>query len=210
MHVSNLNAMLLQGWPVLTVLLIMSIFSLAILLDRWLALRRAGIDADAFIAQVKRMVTDESPKAAYHHCRRRSEPVAVVAAAIISQPGGREKRERALQHAMQGQIRQLETYVPVLGTIASSAPFVGLLGTVLGIIRAFADIAKNVGGGPEVVAGGISEALVTTACGLFVALPALIGYNYCTRRIQRLAEEIDLAAYDLIEVLTWDESEGAT
>jgi biopolymer transport protein ExbB len=209
MHGSNLNTMLLQGWPVLTILLVMSIFSLAILLDRFLALRRASTDAAAFIAQVRRIVTDESPKAAYQFCRRRNEPVAVVAAAVIAQPGGRASRERALQHAVQTQIRDLETFVPVLGTIASSAPFVGLFGTVVGIIRAFADIASNIGGGPEVVAGGISEALVTTAGGLLVAIPALLGYNYCTRSIQRLAEEIDLATYDLIETLAWDEDGDA-
>jgi len=109
--------------------------------------------------------------------------------------------QRALQHAVQGQIRELESYVPILATIASSAPFVGLFGTVVGIIRAFYDIAKNVGGGPEIVAAGISEALVATAAGLLVAIPALMGYNYFVRQIEREAEAIDLAAYDLIEAL---------
>jgi biopolymer transport protein ExbB len=207
---SDLNTMLLQGWPVLGLLALMSIFSVTIMLDRFLALRRAGADAPAFIAQIGRMIADDSLVAARHYCRRRTEAVAIVAAAVLAQPGGRRDWERALQHALQAQIRELETFVPVLGTIASTAPFVGLFGTVSGIIRAFADISRNVGGGPEVVAAGISEALVTTAAGLLVAIPALAGYNYFVRRIQRLTEEIDLAAYELIEALAEQERGRAT
>ncbi len=197
-----LNQMLLQGWPVLTILLLMSIFSVTVIVDRCLALRRASAGADGFIQEVTSIVKTKSPDAAYGYCKGRPETIAaIVAAEVIAQPGNRDSRENALRHALQTQIRNLETYVPVLGTIASSAPFVGLFGTVIGIIRAFADISRNAAGGPEVVAAGIAEALVTTAGGLLVAIPALIGYNYFVRRIQRMTEEIDLASYDLIESL---------
>ena len=197
----SLDQMLLQGWPVLSILLIMSILSVTVILDRLRVLSRTRVDARAFIARIIRMVKQDSPSAARDYCEGHPIPVAAVAQAVLSQPGDRADKERALQHAIQEQIRDLETYVPMLGTIASSAPFVGLLGTVIGIIRAFADIARNVGGGPEVVASGIAEALVTTAGGLLVAIPALIAYNYFVRQIQRFSEEMDLAAYDLIEVL---------
>ena len=195
------NAMLRQGWPVLSVLLLMSVLSLAVMVDRFRALRRTFVDAADFMGKVRRVLLRESAQAALDFCRGFRHPAAAVAAAVLAQEGGRESRERALRHAMQAQIRELETFVPVLGTIASTAPFVGLFGTVIGIIRAFADIASNVGGGPEVVAVGIAEALVTTAGGLVVAIPALIGYNYFVRRIQRLTEEVDLASYELIEAL---------
>jgi biopolymer transport protein ExbB/TolQ len=193
--------MLLNGWPILSVLLAMSIFSIAIIVDRALALYRARLNAGAFIAETVRILRSRSRDAAAEHCRRYSHPVAAAALAVLEQPGGREDMQRALQHAVQGQIRELESYVPILATIASSAPFVGLFGTVVGIIRAFYDIAKNVGGGPEIVAAGISEALIATAAGLLVAIPALMGYNYFVRQIEREAEAIDLAAYDLIEAL---------
>ena len=77
---------------------------------------------------------------------------------------------------------------------------------MIGIIKAFADIAANVGGGPEVVAAGIAEALITTACGLLVAIPALIGYNYCVNRVQHISDQLDHALYYLLEKL--DETTG--
>lgn len=197
----ELKQMLLTGWPILSVLLAMSIFSVAIMVDRAMAMQRARLSAGDFIAEVVRILKARSPEAALEFCRRYSQPVAAAAAAVLEQKGGRVEKERALQHAVQCQIRGLESYVPVLATIASAAPFVGLFGTVVGIIRAFYDIGKNVGGGPEVVATGISEALVATAAGLLVAIPALMGYNYFVRRIERDAEAIDLAAYELIEAV---------
>lgn len=201
MNAFTFREMLMQGWPVLSILLIMSIVSITTLLDRYLTLRAARGDARLFIRHVIRTLDERGPQQALAACERYTQPVAVVARAILAQAGGREAKERALQHALQGQIRELEHYVPLLGTVASTAPFVGLLGTVVGIIKAFGDIAGNVGGGPEVVASGIAEALITTACGLVVAIPALMGYNYLVHQIQRLTDEIDLAAYDLIERL---------
>lgn len=204
----DLQGVIAHGWAVLSALLVMSILSVTVIVNRFRVLRRARLNATRFIAIVNRTIHDESLEAAYRYCRKRSEPVAVVAAAVIAQIGDRESRERVLRHTMQGEIRKLETFVPMLGTIASSAPFVGLFGTVIGIMRAFADISRNAGGGPEVVAAGIAEALVTTAGGLLVAIPALICYNTIVHRIQRLTEEIDLAVYDLIDTL--EDEQGKT
>jgi biopolymer transport protein ExbB len=198
----TLREMMLQGWPVLSVLLIMSILSVTIIVDRVMAFRAARLKARAFIANVSRHLDMQGVNGALDYCGQYRQPISMVATAILSQSGKRNARERALQQAVQRQVCDLELYVPVLGTIASTAPFIGLLGTVIGIIKAFGNIAVNVGGGPEVVAGGIAEALITTACGLLVAIPALMGYNYCVHRVQKLAEEMDMAAYDLIEKLS--------
>lgn len=94
------------------------------------------------------------------------------------------------------EVHQIEMGVAALGTIASLAPFVGLFGTVVGIIKAFGSIAVN-SGGTEVVSAGIAEALVTTACGLLVAIPAVAAYNYCIHRIKNMARETELAVYEL-------------
>lgn len=193
--------MLLNGWPILSVLFTMSILSVAIIVDRAMALRRARTNALAFVADVIRILDTRSREAALEHCKRYTRPVAFASAAVLAKPGDREGMERALQHAVQSQIRELESFIPVLATIASAAPFIGLFGTVVGIIRAFSDISGNIGGGPEIVAAGISEALVATAAGLLVAIPALMGYNYFVRQIERESEAIDLAVYDLIEAL---------
>lgn len=87
----------------------------------------------------------------------------------------------------------LNSRMALVGTIANAAPFVGLLGTVVGIIRAFHTISLNTGGGMASVAGGISEALVATAAGLAVAIPASMIYNYFTHHAERTAKQAGLA-----------------
>ena len=197
----TLREMIIHGWPVLTVLLVMSILSVTTIWDRVVTLRRARMDATRFVHDICRLIDERGLPSALAYCEQFRKPVSAVIASVLLQSGGREARERALQHALQGQIRRLELYVPVLGTIGSTAPFVGLFGTVVGIIKAFQDISVNIGGGPEVVAAGIAEALITTAFGLLVAIPAVIGYNYCVHQVRMITDEIDLAAYDVIEKL---------
>ena len=201
----TLQEMMLHGWPVISVLLIMSIYSFAIIVDRVLTLRRAQMNSRAFVADVVKLIDAEGVPKAVEHCRKTKKPLASVVAAILEQPGKRERKKQALQNALQEQISELELRVPSLGTIASTAPFVGLLGTVIGIIRAFRDIAMNVGGGPEVVSAGIAEALITTAFGLFVAIPAAFAFNWCVNRIRRLAREIDLASYVIVEKVSGED-----
>ena len=197
----TIGDMLLRGWPVLTVLLLMSILSIAIMVDRVRVIRAAKLNARAFVARLMTVLKEQGPERALEFCRRYNEPVSAVSLEILQQAGGRAARERALQHAMQAEIKRLEESTPVLATVASTAPFVGLFGTVVGIIKAFASIAANNGGGPEVVSGGIAEALITTACGLLVAIPALIAYNWCVHQVQTLATDVELAVYDLVEML---------
>ena len=196
----TLRDMIINGWPVLSVLVIMSILSCTIILDRYFSFLKAKIDADAFVASIMTVINEQGLSAAIEQCQRfRAKPVAHVVSRILQQAGDRDAKERAAQHALQSRIRDLEWSLPVLGTIASTAPFVGLLGTVLGIIKAFQHIAASQGGGPEVVSAGIAEALITTAFGLFVAIPAVIGYNHFIHRLKNVAEEIDLAVYQVIE-----------
>jgi biopolymer transport protein ExbB len=198
----TLRDMIINGWPVLSFLTVFSIISATIICDRFVALRLARMNARLFVANVIRILEEEGGSRALAYCDQFRKPIAAVVSEILLQPGGREARERALRHGLQAQVRLFEKYVPILGTIAGTAPFVGLLGTVIGIIKAFHDISVNVGGGPEVVSAGIAEALITTAFGLVVAIPAVMFFNYFIHKIQKLAEEIDLAAYDLIERLT--------
>ena len=192
--------MIINGWPVLSVLAVMSILSCTIILDRYFAFLKAKMDADAFVTSIMAVLSDQGVAQAVVQCQRyRGKPVAQVVARILQQPGDRDARERAAQHALQSRIRELEWSLPVLGSIASTAPFVGLFGTVIGIIKAFQLIALNQGGGPEVVSSGVAEALITTAFGLLVAIPAVIGYNHFIHRLKNVAEEIELAVFQVIE-----------
>jgi len=193
--------MIANCWPILGVLLIMSVISLTVIMDRVTTLRRARLNAQSFVAAVIRMIREQGTARTAEYCRRIPKPVAAVAARILLQTGNREDRERAGRYALQAQINRLESYVSVLGTIGSTAPFVGLFGTVTGIIKAFQAVAISAGAGPEVVSAGVAEALITTAFGLMVAIPAVMFYNYCVRKIETLTQDIDLAMYDLIEAL---------
>jgi len=197
----SLLSMLKQGWPVLSVLLLMSIFSTATFLDRWRALKRTRCDAKQFVRYVLRVIDERGLNAAMDYCSQHRLPISNAVLAILERIGNRESQQEALQHAIQYDLHQLESGVAALGTIASIAPFVGLFGTVVGIIKAFGSMAVNSGGGTEVVSAGIAEALVTTACGLLVAIPSVAAYNYCVHKIKALAQETDLAAYEVLSSL---------
>lgn len=195
--------MILNGWPVISILAIMSIISLTVFIDRLITFRNVKVDVKTFFSNVIKLIIEQGEHKALDYCALYANKAASnVVAAIIRQPGGREEKEKAAQNAIQMQIHYLEYYIQILGTIGSTAPFVGLFGTVMGIIKAFQSIAMNVGAGPEIVSAGIAEALITTAFGLLVAIPAVIFYNYCVRTIQRMAQEIDIASYMVIEALS--------
>jgi len=194
--------MIIQGWPVLSVLFIASILSITVIVDRFFALRKAWLNADRFVTKVLKMIESQGIGAALAYCGQFTQPVSMVVQSVLNEKGDRETRERVAQNTMQAQILDLEKWTSILGTTGSVAPFVGLLGTVSGIIKAFIDMATHSGGGVEVVAAGIAEALITTAVGLFVAIPAVIGYNYCVNKIRRLSREIDVAVFRLIEALS--------
>jgi len=195
----TLLEMMKSGWLVISILFICSIFSITVILERLHTLRRSKLDAAQFTANILKMLDAGDVAEAVAYCDRFPRPLARVVRAVLLTPGERADKERVMLHALRVEVRRLETYVPALGTIGSIAPFIGLFGTVIGIIRAFRDMYIHAGGGMEVVSAGIAEALVTTAMGLLVAIPAIAGYNYCIIRIKRLAEEVELYAYQVIE-----------
>ncbi len=109
--------------------------------------------------------------------------------------------ERALRRAMTSEVTHLESMVPFLATIGSTAPFVGLFGTVIGIMISFMQISASGSAGMEVVSQGISEALIATAIGLLAAIPAVIAYNYFLRRIRVLSSEMDNFSADFVNIV---------
>jgi len=108
--------------------------------------------------------------------------------------------ERHLESRMSLEKRYLEKHVVILGTLGNNAPFIGLLGTVLGVIRAFHDLGASAGQGPEVVMQGISEALVATAVGILVALPCVAFYNFLQKRIKDTMVDADRFGKQLIAI----------
>jgi len=105
-------------------------------------------------------------------------------------------------------VHELERFLGMLGTIASISPLLGLLGTVTGIIRAFNDLTLKGSGDPRILSGGIAEALITTAAGLLVAIPALVGYRYLRGRVEGLVVQMEKEAMQLVERLEEQKSRG--
>jgi biopolymer transport protein TolQ len=112
-----------------------------------------------------------------------------------------ENVERALRRAATSEATQLESMIPFLATVGSAAPFIGLFGTVVGIINAFKSIAAAGSGGMAVVSGGIAEALVSTALGIFVAIPAVVAFNHFTGKIENFHVEMNRASSQLVNSL---------
>jgi biopolymer transport protein ExbB/biopolymer transport protein TolQ len=203
-----------MGWParsVVILLLIMSAWSVGVMIDRWIAYQAARkqsrVFAPAVAGALKEGKIDEAISIAEQN--KRSHLAKVVTAGLQEFQAHEVSREipgedieaskRALERAAAIVHSELKRGVSSLATIGSTAPFVGLFGTVLGIINAFHGISTQKSTGLGAVAGGISEALVTTAFGLFVAIPAVWVYNYFSGKIEAFDVEMDNSSSELID-----------
>lgn len=186
--------MFMHGWPILSVLLACSVLSLGVMLERWIRFRGAHMDSEAFLRYLSSL---DGPKA-QAYCERFRKPLARIGRAILEERGDRQDKEDAMVRGIAREAHELESYLAFLGTVASVAPYVGLLGTVIGIIKAFHAISASGAGGPAVVAVGIAEALVGTAGGLLVAIPALVAYNYFSNKISRMERDWEIAGNEIV------------
>ncbi len=202
---SALKEMWATAWPVMSLLLASSIFSGAVILERFFFLRRFDFDRDGVLERVRKLLAEGGKEAAIGYCEHLKRPVGHILCYVLrpsaqDRAAGREHMERVALRLIRTETSRMNHYLTVLGTIGSISPFVGLFGTVVGIIHAFHAIAENAGGGPGVVANGIAEALVTTALGLFVAIPAIVAYNAYGRKVERIAEDMELCAQEILDL----------
>jgi biopolymer transport protein ExbB/TolQ len=203
-----------MGWPariIAIILFIMSIWSLAVMIDRWLYFNAARKQSREFAPRVagalKEGKLDEAVKVAD---RNKKSHLAEVVTAGLQEfrnfgSGGAitdeqiESSKRALERSEAIVHAKLKRGLGGLATIGSTAPFIGLFGTVVGILNAFQQIATQKTSGIGAVAGGISEALVTTAFGLLVAIPAVMTFNYFTGKVEAFDVEMDNSSSELID-----------
>lgn len=174
--------------PILMVLMVCSVATLAVVLERghYLLWKLRG-DAATALQQVLQHIRAGRIQEASWTCRSLAHPMGAVAVAVFDQIRATQATfEEKLQVALSEQKMLLERNLGFLGTMAAVAPLVGLLGTVWGIMRAFHDMAQSGSAAPSVVAAGVAEALITTAAGLVIAVPAVVLYNHFARRIQIL------------------------
>ncbi|TAN62797.1 MotA/TolQ/ExbB proton channel family protein [bacterium] len=174
-----------KGGVTVFVLMFFSLVSVAVMLERARAFIKYRRLLSASYNVLSAGLGSGGLKTLEGLCKREASPLArVVLEGILRAHMGKEEVLRGMELAGRVEIGRLEKFLGVLGTIGSTAPFVGLFGTVVGIIRAFSDLAGSQGVSPAAVADGIAEALVATAAGLVVAIPAVIAYNYFVRSVQ--------------------------
>lgn len=179
-----------QGGWVLYPLLLCSVVSVTVIVERWWALRRDGRNARRLHSLLAESWNEQSGAEALALCRRDPSPLGPIYLALLSGPANDTALlGRIAQRRLSEAARRLRRFVWLLGTIGSLAPFIGLLGTVVGIVRAFDSMAASGSGGFAVVAAGIAEALIATAGGLLVGILSIFAYNALQVRIASLAAE---------------------
>lgn len=170
---------------ILWLLVFLSVLSVAIILERILFFIRMKIDFAQFSDRLTEQLIQHNIPEARKVCETNHSLESDMALKGFDyQEKGVKAMEEGMTSYINGQRTKLDRGLVVLGTLGNNAPFIGLFGTVLGIIQAFNDLAENPAGGPSVVMAGISEALVATAVGLMVAIPAVIAYNAFQRVIR--------------------------
>lgn len=199
----NLLDIFLKGGIIMWLILISSIIGLAVIIDRFIVLRKARINIPAFLVRIRGYIKKKDISGAISYCMEEKSPVAnVVRKGLKKYKYGHDRVKEAIENAGNQEISKLEKGLTVLATVAGIAPLLGFLGTVTGMIQAFMTIEDLAGAAnPSDLAGGIWEALITTAFGLMVGIPALAFYNYFLSAIKRLVGEIEVVANDVVEFI---------
>ncbi len=191
------------GGPVMYVLLLCSVISIAVILERLLYYyRRSQVKRADFMQSIRQQLSKNDLKAATEVAQKAATPFAavVLAGLSLSHPDEKELTE-TMQRQVLIEAGALENRTAIVGTIGSTAVYIGLLGTVFGIIHTFRYISTAGFSGINVVIGGIAEALVCTAAGLFVAIPAVVTYNYFQKRVGAFVIDMELCASELAGLL---------
>jgi biopolymer transport protein ExbB len=194
-----------KGGPVMVPLLLCSVISLGIIVERCLSLRRHRILKYDVLQRIEELLRDRKIPEASTLCKRYpSSMTRILLAAILNHDKSRQEIKEIIEDAGRQEIPVLERYLTILGTIASISVLLGLLGTVMGMIRTFNSIAALGYGNPEALASGISEALVATATGLMIAIPTLVLYNFFTSRVDSLVIEMEKNSLRMLSILKRD------
>jgi biopolymer transport protein ExbB len=189
------------GWLMIP-LFICSVISIAIIAERFWSLQKKRIAPGELVTQIWQWLQYKQVDEHRIKALQANSPLGqVLAAGLINRNSSRDITKESIQDVGRHVTVAMERNLNTLGTIAAISPLIGLLGTVIGMIKVFAVITAEGVGNPETLAGGISEALITTATGLVVAIPSLIFYRYFRGKINKLVVGMEEQAMQLIEIL---------
>jgi biopolymer transport protein ExbB len=193
------------GWLMLPII-IGSIIALAICIERFLALKTAKIAPPHLLGEVWNLIKNNQLDAARLRELKSSSPLGLLlATGITNARHGREVMKESIEEAASLVVHDMQRYLTTLGTIALIEPMLGLVGAVLGITDVFGQISLRGGvSDPSLLAGGISEALITTAAGLIVAIPATIMHRHFSARIDTLVVTLEQESLKLVDALHGD------
>lgn len=191
-----------KGGFAMYLLVFCSILTFAVIGERLYSLSKISMDSEWLIQQLALFLQDRKISETVEYLRAIPGMLPrVLETGLIRFDKEREEIETALMNAITEQIPILERFVNILGTMAVICPFLGLLGTILGIINSFQHIAAVGTTGPAVIAQGVYEALYTTAAGLIIAIPAVIFYNYFKGRVRNMITEMEVCGNRLVEMI---------
>ena len=192
------------GWLMVPILLC-SVISAAICVERFWTLRATQIVPKNLLVQVWNWIrSNEMDNKKLRELRAGSPLGQILAAGISNHKRGREQMKESIEEVAGHVVNEMERYLNTLGNVAAVTPLLGLLGTVIGMIKVFTAIKLEGTGNAAVLAGGISEALITTAAGLSVAIPSLFFFRFFQRRVDELVITMEQEALKLVEVLNGD------
>ena len=192
-----------KGGVLVGPILICSVLALAIFLERMIRLGRLRIRGYGLVEKIARHIKNGEDHQAYELATTNDTPMSrILAQAMEVKDQDRETLETVIVHSTDGEVRELSRYLQALATIGSIAPLLGLLGTVLGMIKAFM-VIQEMGGkvNAAVLAGGIWEAMLTTALGLAVALPTMVAHSYLVSRVDRYEAQLQDGTVTFIKAL---------
>jgi len=216
MDVSLLGLWHAMGWfakGIVFVLGFMSLYSLTIMFSKWWNLRKAQKETIKFAPEFSQFLEEDNLTEAIRLAESyKKSHVAIVLGGALGEVkpliadgsvtvGDINSAERAVERNMLLEITNLKRGLAVLATVGATAPFVGLLGTTMGVVNSFTGMAKSGSGGLAAIGGGIAEALITTAFGLLVAIPAVWAYNYFQTKIENLTAEMTYVSKEMIDYL---------
>lgn len=185
-------------WPIL----LCSIIAVAIIAERFWSLRKSRITPVDLVRKVWQWEKDGTLDQARIKFLRNSSPLGrILAAGLVNRKHHRDVMKESIEEVGRHVAHELDRFLNTLGTIAAISPLLGLLGTVIGMIKVFAVITSHGVGDPSILADGISTALITTAAGLSVAIPALMFYRYFRGKVNDLVVTMEQEAMKMIEVM---------
>jgi len=189
------------GWLMAPIILC-AILAMGIILERFWTLKPSRVLPEDLTSRVWGWIEKDALDQKQIQSLYQGSPLGrILAAGLINRDRDRDIMKDSIEDTGRHVAHELERYLDTLGTIAAISPLLGLLGTVIGMVKVFTAITTHGVGNPTVLAGGIAEALITTAAGLTVAIPALIGYRYYRNRVDGLVVDMEKEAIKLVEAL---------